>query len=172
MAEIRKVPNVMFEDARIIFRNFEGKPTTFKPAGGVRDFALVLDDAKAEAMIADGWNVKYLKAREDVEDSEPQPYIIVTVTYGAFPPRIVLITSRGKTVLTADSVNVLDAAEIEKLDLIIRPYNWEVHGNAGVKAYVKSMYVTLAEDELERKYSDIRDVPDSDWDSDFESPDA
>lgn len=162
----KKIQNVMFEDSRILFRNFAGLPTTFKPAGGIRDFMLLLDEEKAEAMLEDGWNVKHLKARADVEDSEPRPYITVTVMFGKYPPRIVMINSRGKTVLDETNINILDFAEIETLDLIIRPYNWEVNGNTGVKAYVKSMYVTLAEDELEKKYSEVRDAPSDTFDED------
>lgn len=155
---IRKIPNITFEDAHIMYRNLAGLPTKFKPAGGIRDFTLLLDEDTALAMLDDGWNVKYLKPREDVEDSEPRPYVKVFAQYVKFPPRIVLINSRGKTVLTEDNINIIDFAEIEKIDLIIRPYNWEVNGNTGVKALVKSMYVTLAEDELELKYAEVRDA--------------
>jgi len=140
----------MIEDAKIVFLNFEGKEGQYNKKGD-RNFSVILDQETADQMLADGWNVKYLRAREegDIQD----PYITVSVNYANRPPRVVLITSGGRTQLDEDSVEVLDYADIEKVDLIARGYDWEVNGKSGTKAYLKSMFVTIAEDELEKKYS-------------------
>ena len=112
----------------------------------------------AEVLQKDGWNVKWLKPRD--EGDEEQGFLSVSVSFENMPPKIVLITSRGKTVLDEDNVNLLDWAEIKEVDLIIRPYNWVIQEGTrnekrGVKPYIKSMYVTLVEDEFEGKYYDL-----------------
>ena len=145
---------VVLENRRILFRNFAGEEGRFN-AKGNRNFNVVLEPEEAEAMLKDGWNVKYLQPRE--EGDEPLPRLEVTVKFGKVPPRVILITSRGKTALDEDMLKILDWAEIENVDLIVRPYEWEVNGKTGVKAYLKSIYVTIREDELERKYMDVPD---------------
>lgn len=147
--------NIVIENGRIGFRNFSGKEGKFNPAGR-RNFCVFLDSDLARILEADGWNVRWLEPRDPQEDK--QAYLQVAVSYDNIPPKIVLVTSHGKTILDEESVNLLDWAEIKEVDLIIRPYNWDVNGKSGVKAYVKSMYVTIAEDEFEQKY---RNLPDS-----------
>lgn len=148
----------LFEGCRIIFRNFSGEQTQFNPKGD-RNFCVIIDDADiAKKMKDDGWNVKYLRPRDEGE--EETPYIQVAVSYANVPPTIVMLTSRGRTHLDEESVSVLDYAEIENVDLIVNPYNWEVNGKSGVKAYVKSMYVTIREDALAKKYAEP--MPDDD----------
>jgi len=145
---------VVLEDRKILFRNFSGEEGRFN-AKGQRNFNVLLGDEEAEAMLKDGWNVKYLQPREEGE--EPQPRLEVSVHFGKNPPRIILITSKGKTPLDESMVSLLDWAEIDNVDMIVRPYEWEVSGRTGVKAYLKSIYVTIREDELEKKYLDVPD---------------
>jgi len=147
--------NISIENAHIAFRNFSGKEGKFNPAGR-RNFCVFLEGELAEQLINDGWNVRWLEPKDDQDD--PQAYMQVSVSFENVPPKIIIMTSRGKSILDDESVSLLDWAEIEEVDLILRPYNWEVSGKSGVKAYVKSMYVVIAEDEFERKY---RDIPDS-----------
>jgi hypothetical protein len=146
---------VMMEGVRIIFRNFSGKEGQFNREGD-RNFAVLLDEAVATAMAEDDWNVKWLNPREGEEEGEtPQAYLPVSVNFKGRPPRIVLITSRGRTNLDEDSVEMLDWADIINVDLIVRPYAWNVNDKTGIKAYLQSIYVTIEEDALEQKYSEM-----------------
>ena len=138
-------------NATIIFRNFAGKEGKFNPPGN-RNFCVLLDDEVAEQLKADSWNVKYLMPKD--EDQDPQPYIQVKVKYDRIPPKIVVLMGSNKRVLKEEDVAQLDWAEIENVDLTINPHNYDVRGTVGVSGYLRSMYVTLVEDELERKYAD------------------
>lgn len=152
------IPNHIIENTRIIFRNFEGAEGMYNRKGD-RNFAVCIDDERAKAMEKEGWNVKYLTARD--EDEQDQAYLSVSVNFNGRPPRVVMITSRGRTDLDEESVDVLDWVDIKSVDMIVRPYEWSVNGKSGVKAYLKSMFVTVDEDELELKYSEVPDAQDS-----------
>ena len=147
--------NITIENAKLMFRNFSGKEGQYNPEGR-RNFCVLLGKDISKTLEHDGWNVKYLKPKDPSDDE--QAYLQVAVSFDPYPPKIVLISSSGKTNIEEDEVNILDWAEIANVDLIIRPYNWERNGKGGVKAYLKALYVTIVEDELEAKY---RDVPDS-----------
>lgn len=152
---------ILMEGAEILFRNFAGREDMYN-AEGNRNFCVLLDDELAEQLIKDDWNVKELRARE--EGDTPQKYIQVSVKYrgrtGAKirPPKIWMRTSKGRTLLDEDSCELLDYVDIEKADLIIRPFQWAVSGKTGVKAYVQTLFVTIAEDPLEMKYRDVPEI--------------
>jgi hypothetical protein len=157
--------NINVENAKLIFRNFSGKETKFNPAGS-RNFCVLLETDIAKSLESDGWNVKWLKPRDPTE--EEQAYIQVKVAFNKRPPNIWLITSKGKTLIKEDSINILDWAEIEEVDLIINPYNWEGRdGKRGVAAYAKSMYITIIEDDFAKKYQDVPDSGTSSPDEDL-----
>lgn len=140
----------MVEDAPIIFRNFAGKEGQYNREGD-RNFSVILPKEIAEQMLIDGWNVRYLEARE--EGDEDTAYVSIAVNFKNRPPRVVLLTSTTRTQLDEDSVEVLDYADIKSADLIARGYDWNVNGKTGTKAYLQSLFVTIEEDALERKYS-------------------
>jgi hypothetical protein len=106
-------------------------------------------------MTEDGWNIKWLKPRDDEEEQTPQAYLPVSVNFKGRPPRIVLVTSRGRSNLDEDSIEMLDWVDIINVDMIVRPYEWTVNGKSGIKAYLQSIYVTIEEDPLEIKYSEL-----------------
>lgn len=145
---------VLMEGVRIIFRNFSGKEGKYNREGD-RNFAVLLDDEVAKTMAEDNWNVKWLNPRNEDEEETPQAYLPVSLSYKGRPPRVVVITSRGRTNLDDTQVEMLDWATIVNVDLIVRPYEWLVNGKTGIKAYCQSIYVTIEEDELERKYGDL-----------------
>lgn len=144
------VKTFMIEDAPIIFRNFAGKEGQYNREGD-RNFAVILPPDIAVQMLKDGWNVRYLEARE--EGDEDTPYIQVSVNFKNRPPRVILLTSTTRTQLDEESVDVLDWADIQTADLIARGYDWSVNDKTGTKAYLQSLFVTIEEDALERKYS-------------------
>lgn len=153
--------NIEIENAHLMFKNFSGEAGKYNAAGN-RNFCVEIDPETAEKLEKDGWNIKTLVAKNPEDDDIK--YLSVRVNYsGKNDPVIKLYTKcNGKFTseveLKEENVGMLDWAEIRNVDLVIRPYNWEVQGDTGVKAYLDVMYVTLIEDKFASKY---RDVPDS-----------
>lgn len=146
--------NISIENAHILpgtFRNFSGEERKFNVKGD-RNFCVEIPMDLVDELKDEGWNIKYLRPRNP--EDEPVPYMQVKVKFGDYPPNIFVISGKQKTKIDEDEVDMLDWAEIENADVIIRPYNWEAHGNTGVKGYLKTMYVTVARDEFASKYED------------------
>jgi len=148
--------SVTLENVRLIFRNFTGKEGQYNREGD-KNFSILLDPDIAEKMIADGWNVKSLAGREDAdgEIGPDQPYIQVAVNFKGRPPHAFMVgaTSSKKTLLDENTVELLDYADIQTCDVIIRPYSWEVAGKTGIKAYLQTIYAVVDEDPLALKYA-------------------
>lgn len=146
---------VTIEDARLIFTNFEGKEAMYNTKGE-RNFGLLLPEPLASQMAEDGWAVKTLKGRDEEGNEDPEvtgdPWISVNVKFAVKPPHVVLIASGPRTKLDEKNIDILDHMDIETVDVVIRAYNWTVNGKSGTKAYLKTMFVTIKEDDLERKY--------------------
>lgn len=146
------IKNIVMENARILFRNFSGNPTKFS-AKGKRTFCLVITPEMADTLSEEGWNVKFLKPRE--EGDSPTPYIQVNVGFKddqSKNPKIYMVTRKKKTLLNENTVGMLDFAEIDNVDIIVTPYKWDVNGKQGISAYLKTMYVSVIEEDFGGKY--------------------
>lgn len=147
---------IYLEDCEIIFRNFEGRPSKFNKEGS-RNFCVFLDDKTAQEMAEDEFNIKWLEPREDDDPEAPRrAFLPIALRYDVGrPPLVKMITSRGTTNLHEDTVETLDQVDIVHCDLGFRPSAWDVNGKTGIKAYLQSIYVTIEEDYLARKYAEM-----------------
>lgn len=156
----QKLNKITIENAQIIFRNFAGAETQYNRAGD-RNFAVVLEDKKfIDSLIADGWNIKIQEPREDGDD--PFVYLPVAVSYKNRPPQVTMLTTSGRTRLSEQTIDVLDYTDIVEVDVVLNPYEWSIpSGASGVKAYLKTMFVKVDEDDLEKKYADwgVNELP-------------
>jgi hypothetical protein len=149
-----------FRDIRIIYRNFEGREGQYN-AKGKRNFAIPLEEHQAVALHQAGWKVK----ERIKEDGERLFHLPVTVKMdGRRPPKIFLITmSKNRRVqLDEDTAMAVDWAEFDRVDVTLRPFNWNVSGQQGVSAYLKIFMGALHEDELELEYAHIPIVGEED----------
>lgn len=136
---------LVIKDAKIMFRNFEGKERKNNRAGD-RNFCVRIDDPEeAQQLAADGWNVKTLTPR-DGEDGDEVHFIQVKLNYGGRPPKVVIRTSNTEIYYDEDTVKNLDTAELSDIKIVINPYHWEVNGKKGIKAYLNTFSATLIDE--------------------------
>lgn len=140
--EIRKMARgtLQIDGARITHRNFEGRGDRYNREGD-RNFSLIIPNQEiAEQLMDDGWNIKMRPPRE--EGDEPFLYLKVKIRFSAKGPKAYLKVGDRMTQLDEDTIRCLDEVSISNVDLDIRPYDWEVNGNAGRTAYLDAICVT------------------------------
>lgn len=143
---------LQIDDARIIFRNFEGRGDKYNREGD-RNFAVVIPDQDvAERMVEDGWNVKIRPPREEGDD--PFMYLPVKVKFNDRGPNVYLVTGQRQNKLDEEAVGLLDNIDIESVDMDVRPYDWEVNGKTGRTAYLQSIRVTQKVDRFAERWDD------------------
>lgn len=143
---------LQIDDARIIYKNFEGRGEKFNREGD-RNFSLLIEDENtANALIKEGWNVKIKPGRE--EGDNPFMRLPVKVKFTDYGPNVYLVTGNRRNELDEESIGCLDNIEIESVDMDIRPYDWEVNGRTGRTAYLQSMEVVQRIDRFAARYSE------------------
>ena len=141
---------LQIDDARIIFRNFRGEASKYNREGD-RNFAVVISDQKiADALVEQGWNVKIRPARD--EGDIPFMYLPVKVKFNYRGPNVYLLTGNSENKLDEETIECLDFVNITSVNMDIRPYDWEMHGNTGRTAYLQSMEVIQETDRFAEKY--------------------
>ena len=143
---------LQIDDARIIFRNFAGEGTKFNREGD-RNFAIVIESEEtADALIAEGWNVK-IKPPRDEEDT-PFMFLPVKVKFNDRGPTVYLKSGDSDPIrLDEDTIECLDNMDLAAVDVDIRPYDWEVNGKAGRTAYLQSIHVIQEVDRFASRYN-------------------
>lgn len=146
--------NIDSQDMKaILFRNFTGKPDSFNPKGQMGNFTIVLEDAKAKELEAQGLNIKHKQNRDGDDECRLQ----IFVRFDNFPPKVYRCTSKKSVELDEDTIALLDNDEIVDADLIISPYTYDVNGRQGKKAYLHRGYFTVAEDQYADRYLNRED---------------
>lgn len=159
IAHPKRVENELkIEGARLIFRNFGGEKKLYNEEGE-RNFAIALDEETALSLKEIGWAVVTRERTDDLGRTENLYHLPVKVNMkGRIPPKFwVIIKSKNiRTPLDEDMLTMLDYAEFDIVDVLIRPYNWgPIQGKFGTAAYIKIGFFVLHEDDLELKYADI-----------------
>lgn len=130
---------LQIDDARIVWRNFAGVGSKFNREGD-RNFGLVIPDQEmANELIREGWNIKVKPPRDP--DETPLLVLPVKVKFNDRGPNVYLNAGSRDLKLDEESVAMLDNINIAKIDLDIRPYDWEVNGKSGRTAYLQAMHV-------------------------------
>lgn len=127
------------EDARIIYRNFEGIASKFNREGD-RNFAVIIpNDEIKDELIEAGWNVKIKPPRD--EDDTPFMFMPVKVKFNNRGPAAYLRSGETVTRLNEDTIGILDEIDIQSVDMDLRPYDWEVNDKTGRTAYLQAINV-------------------------------
>ena len=149
---------LQIDDARLIWRNFAGKASTYNREGD-KNFALVIPDPEiAEALQNDlnkfgvGWNVKAKPPREEGE--APLMYLPVKVKFNERGPRVFLVSGENRRQLDEVTIACLDSIDIAHCDLDIRPYDDEGTYGPFRAAYLHAMEVVQDVDRFSARYAE------------------
>lgn len=131
---------LQIDDAVITYKNFAGKGSMYNREGN-RQFSLIISSQEiADKLSEYGWNVRVKPPRNEGDD--PFMYLDVKVKFNEFGPKIYLESGDAVNELDEHTVGCLDRIRIGRVDLDIRPFDWELPGGKrGRSAYLQGMRV-------------------------------
>lgn len=151
--EIKFTRNVLeIEDARIIYRNFEGRGDKFNREGD-RNFAVIIPNEEIKNQLVEaGWNVTIKAPREEGE--EPFMFLKVKVKFNARGPAAYVISGNSTPKrLNEETIGMLDEIDIASVNMDLRPYDWEINGKTGRTAYLQAIEVIQNIDRFGAQYA-------------------
>lgn len=140
--EITRAPKgiLQMDDVVLCYKNFSGEGSKFNREGD-RNFSIrIYDEAIAEELSKDGWNVKVKPPRD--EDEAPFMHLPVKIKFNDRGPNVYLQSGANRIKLDEESIECLDDVDILSVSLDIRPYDWSINDKTGRTAYLHSMLVT------------------------------
>ena len=78
----------------------------------------------------------------------------VKIKFNDRGPRVYLETGNNLVRLDEESICCLDNVDIVKVDMDIRPYDWEINGKTGRTAYLQAIKVTQEVDRFCQQYAE------------------
>ncbi len=156
----QSLQNISVEGAHLMFCNFEGRKREFNEEGK-RNFCLVVSENPTLLQRCNDLGIRVKSYVNKTTGKVDYQYVQIAVRFDNVPPTIVLIANGYKTVLTESNVAMLDSMDIANVDLVIHPHAWSKYGRSGVKPYLRTMYVTMEEDNFAKKYANIPIATDS-----------
>lgn len=148
---------LQIDGAKLIFRNFSGRPTQYNREGD-RNFSILIDDEDlANRLIDDGWNVKVREPRD--EGDLPLMHLPVKVKFNERGPKVRLQSGANRVQLDEETVGILDSAYLIECDLDIRPYDWVIQEGTknekrGRTAYLQSILATQEVDRFDDRFAE------------------
>ena len=154
MANEKKL--ISIENTRFIFKtNFSGDPARDTYGSDARRANIIISDPQqAEELLAEGFNVKQTKPRDDDENFEPTYFVAINVNYdSSWPPKIYLVSGDAEPVpLDEESIDILDKIYVINVNAVLNPYHNQKTGRCSL--YVRTMYVEqdVEDDPFAMKY--------------------
>lgn len=146
-----------FRNCHLMFSNFEGKEGRYNDEGA-RNFNIRLNQKDADYLTDEGFRVRPVPPKDP--DAEPLFLLKVNVMFKDDPkdsrnPKILLKNNHGNKKLDENSVQILDWADIENVNVSINPYNSPK--NDHTTAYLNMLIAQMHEDPFEAEFYDVPD---------------